>query len=150
MVNNREESFIKDVKWSKNGEFICFIYDDGQIYSGLVDGSHEWFKELEEGISFVEFSPDNKKILISKKKENIFIFSISGEQIGKFNLPEPYNEYDIATIDWWCDYRKYNIRINEQDFKETKNTTIIDKLENLEKLSDKNRYTLLCSKYKIV
>ena len=106
MVNNREESFIKDVKWSKNGEFICFIYDDGQIYSGLVDGSHEWFKELEEGISFVEFSPDNKKILISKKKENIFIFSINGEQIGKLNLPEPYNEYDIATIDWWCDYRR--------------------------------------------
>ena len=129
MVNNREESFIKDVKWSKNGEFICFIYDDGQIFAGLVDGSHEWFKEFEEGISFVEFSPDNKKILISKKKENIFIFSINGEQIGKLNLPEPYNEYDIATIDWWCDYRKYNIIKNEQDFKETKNTTI-DKLEN--------------------
>ena len=24
MVNNREESFIKDVKWSKHGDFICF------------------------------------------------------------------------------------------------------------------------------
>ena len=74
MVNNREESFIKDVKWSKNGEFICFIYDDGQIFAGLVDGSPEWFKECEEGISFLEFSPDNKKILISKKKRKYFYF----------------------------------------------------------------------------
>ena len=62
MVNNREESFIKDVKWSKNGENICFIYDDGQIFTGLVDGNYEWYSYLEKGLAFVEFSPDNKKI----------------------------------------------------------------------------------------
>ena len=107
MVNNREESYIKDVKWSKNGEYICFIYDDGQIFAGLVDGRHEWYNELEKGLAFVEFSPDNKKILIAKKKSNIYIFTINGQQIGEINLGEPYNNYDIATIDWWCDYRRY-------------------------------------------
>ena len=74
MVNNREESYIKDIKWSKNGEYICFIYDDGQIYTGLVDGNHEWYNDVDKGISFVEFSPDNKKILIAKKKrKNLYI-----------------------------------------------------------------------------
>ena len=64
MVNKREDnnkSFITDVKWSKDGEYICFVYDDGQIYTGLVDGNHEWFNELEKGLNFVEFSPDIKK-----------------------------------------------------------------------------------------
>ena len=116
MVNKREDdekSFIKDVKWSKNGEFICFIYDDGQIYTGLVTGSHEWFNEIEKGLAFVEFSPDNKKILIAKKKSHIFIFNINGQQIGDIHLGEPYNDYDIVSIDWWSDYRKYRIMYAE-------------------------------------
>ena len=92
MVNNREESFLRDVKWSKDGEYICFIYDDGQIYTGLVDGNHEWNTEVDKGLMFVEFSPDNQKILISKKKELIYIFSINGKQIGELKLQKPYNE----------------------------------------------------------
>ena len=124
MVNNREESFIKDVKWSKNGEYICFVYDDGQIFTGLVNGEHEWYNFIEQGLAFVEFSPDNKKILIAKKKEKIFIFSISGQQIGEIILENPYNEYDIVTIDWFCDYRMYykeNFVINEETILEVHN-----------------------------
>ena len=107
MVNNREESYIKDIKWSKNGEYICFVYEDGQIFTGLVNGNHEWYNNTEPGLSFVEFSPDNKKILIGKKKEKIFIFSINGQQIGEINLESPFNEYDIVSINWFCDYRMY-------------------------------------------
>ena len=140
MVNNREESFIKDVKWSKDGEFICFIYDDGQIFTGLVDGNHEWYNYVEQGLAFVEFSPDNKKILISKKKENIYIFSINGTQIGTVNLSEPFNEYEIVTIDWWCDYRRYNKNINEINSKEDKNNNNEKEsnIENTEILVDRN------------
>ena len=107
MVNNREESYIRNVKWSKNGKYICFVYEDGQIYTGSVNGSHEWYNILESGLAFVEFSPDDKKIIIGKKKEKIYIFSINGQQIGEINLESPYNEYDIVTIEWWSDYRKY-------------------------------------------
>ena len=124
MLNNREESFIKDVKWSKNGKYICFIYDDGQIFTGLVNGDQEWYNQAEPGLAFVEFSPDNKKILIGKKKEKIFIFSISGQQIGEINLENPYNEYDIVTIDWWCDYRMYykeSIKLSEEKILENNN-----------------------------
>ena len=111
MVNNREESFIKDVKWSKNGEYICFIYEDGQIFTGLVDGSHDWYNTIDKGITIAEFSPDNTKILIAKKKGDIYIFSINGQQIGNINLGEAYKELEIVTIDWWCDYRRYNSKI---------------------------------------
>jgi WD40 repeat protein len=100
MVNKREESYIRDVKWSKDGKFICFIYEDGQIFTGLVNGNHDWYNTTEPGLSFVEFSPDNKKILIAKKKGKIFIFNINGQQIGEINLESPYNEYDIVIIDW--------------------------------------------------
>ena len=126
MVNNREESFIKDVKWSKNGEYICFVYDDGQIFTGLVSGEHEWYNNVEPGLAFVEFSPDNKKILISRKKEKIYIFSINGQQIGEINLENPFNEYDIVTIDWWCDYRMYykeNIVLEEEKIIDNNNVT---------------------------
>ena len=129
MVNNREESFIKDVKWSKDGEYICFIYDDGQIFTGLVNGNHEWYNELEKGLAFVEFSPDNKKILIAKKRGNIFIFSINGQQIGEINLGEEYSNYDLVTIDWWCDYRRFNKTINN----ENKNNNLDNSNENNEK-----------------
>ena len=87
----------------------------------MVDGNHKWYNYVEKGLAFVEFSPDNKKILITKKKENIYIFSINGTQIGTFSLPEPYNEYEIVTIDWWCDYRRYNKNKNEINSKEAKN-----------------------------
>ena len=55
----------------------------------------------------MEFSPDDKKILIAKKREKIYIFSINGQQIGEINLESPFNEYDIVSIEWWSDYRKY-------------------------------------------
>ena len=84
MVNNRAESFIKDVKWSKNGEYICFIYDDGQIFTGLVDGSHDWYNTVDKGISFVEFSPDNTKILIAKKKGRYIYFFNKWATVRKY------------------------------------------------------------------
>ena len=75
MVNNREESYIRNVKWSKSGKYICFVYEDGQIYTGLVNGNHEWYNDVESGLAFVEFSPDDKKILIAKKKrKNLYFF----------------------------------------------------------------------------
>ena len=141
MVNNREESFIKDVKWSKNGEYICFIYDDGQIFTGLVDGSHDWYNTVDKGISFVEFSPDNTKILIAKKKGDIYIFSINGQQLGNINMGEKYNELEIVGIDWWCDYRKYNSNLirenNVQDTKNTSNNNAISN-DNTEILVERN------------
>ena len=130
MVNKREESYIRDVKWSKDGKFICFIYEDGQIFTGLVEGNHDWYNVLESGLDFVEFSPDDQKILIEKKREKIYIFSANGQQIGEMNLDPPFNEYDIVTIDWWCDYRRYYNENNLKEEKESENNINNNNLNN--------------------
>ena len=132
MVNNREESYIRNVRWSKDGKYICFVYEDGQIYTGLVNGSHEWYNVIDSGLAFVEFSPDDKKILIGKKKEKIYIFSINGQQIGEINLDSPYNEYDIANIEWWSDYRKYYNEAIIYDEKTTENNINTNVINNKE------------------
>ena len=112
-----------------------------EIFTGLVDGSHDWYNTVDKGISFVEFSPDNTKILIAKKKGDIYIFSINGQQLGNINMGEKYNELEIVGIDWWCDYRKYNSNLirenNVQDTKNTSNNNAISN-DNTEILVERN------------
>ena len=101
MVNNRGVSRIVDVRWSKSGRDISFLYEDGHIYSGTVEGKNTWFNNFEEETSFIEYSPNDDKILISKKKEKIFVLASSGKQIGEITLFESIKNFEIASIVWW-------------------------------------------------
>ena len=101
MVNNRGVSRIVDVRWSKSGRDISFLYEDGHIYSGTVEGKNTWFNNFEEETRFIEYSPNDDKILISKKKEKIFVLESSGKQIGEINLFENIKNFEIASISWW-------------------------------------------------
>ena len=101
MVNNRGVSRIVDVRWSKSGRDISFLYEDGHIYSGTVEGKNTWFNNFEEETRFIEYSPNDDKILISKKKEKIFVLESSGKQIGEINLFENIKNFEIANISWW-------------------------------------------------
>lgn len=58
MINNRNKSFVKDMRWSSNGEKICIVYQDGAVIVGSVEGNRLWGKELEHEISKIEWSPD--------------------------------------------------------------------------------------------
>ena len=101
MVNNRGVSRIVDVRWSKSGRDISFLYEDGHIYSGTVEGKNTWFNNFEEETNFIEYSPKDDKILISKKKEKIFVLASSGKQIGEITLFESIKNFEIANILWW-------------------------------------------------
>ena len=101
MVNNRGVSKIVDVRWSKSGRDISFLYEDGHVYSGTVEGKNTWFNNFEEETSFIEYSPNDDKILISKKKEKIFVLASSGKQIGEITLFESIKNFEIANIVWW-------------------------------------------------
>ena len=101
MVNNRGLSRIVDVRWSKSGRDISFLYEDGHIYSGTVDGKNTWFNNLEEETSFIEYSPNDDKILVSKKREKIFVLSSSGRQVGEITLTESIKNLEIVNINWW-------------------------------------------------
>ena len=101
MVNNRGISTIVDVRWSKNGRDISFLYEDGHIFSGTVEGKNTWYNNLEEETKFIEYSPNDDKILVSQKKEKIFVLSSSGQQIGEITLNESIKDLEIANINWW-------------------------------------------------
>ena len=101
MVNNRGLSTIVDVRWSKSGRDISFLYEDGHIYSGTVEGKNTWFNNLEEETSFIEYSPNDDKILVSKKREKIFVLSSSGRQVGEITLTESIKNMEIVNINWW-------------------------------------------------
>ena len=101
MVNNRGLSSIVDVRWSKSGRDISFLYEDGHIYSGTVDGKNTWFNNLEEETNFIEYSPNDDKILVSKKRDKIFVLSSSGRQVGEITLSESIKNMEIVNINWW-------------------------------------------------
>ena len=101
MVNNRGVSRIVDVRWSKSGDDISFLYEDGHVYSGTVDGKNTWFNNFEEQTSFIEYSPNDDKILIAKKNGKIFVLASSGKQIGEISLFDNIKDFEIANILWW-------------------------------------------------
>jgi WD repeat-containing protein 35 len=59
MINNRNKSVVRDMKWTSDGQKICIVYEDGAVIVGSVDGSRIWGKELQKVIlHHVEWSPD--------------------------------------------------------------------------------------------
>jgi len=46
MINNRNKSVVRDMKWTADGRKIAIIYEDGAVIVGSVDGNRLWGKEL--------------------------------------------------------------------------------------------------------
>ena len=49
MINNRNKSVVRDMKWTADGQKICIVYEDGAVIVGSVDGNRLWGKDLREG-----------------------------------------------------------------------------------------------------
>ena len=60
MINNRNKSVVRDMKWTSDGRKIVIVYEDGAVIVGSVDGNRLWGKELNLPLRFVEWSPDGK------------------------------------------------------------------------------------------
>jgi WD repeat-containing protein 35 len=70
MINNRNRSVVRDMKWTQDGQKICIIYEDGAVIVGTVDGQRLWGKELKGmQLHLVEWSPDGKQILFCTVNE---------------------------------------------------------------------------------
>ena len=63
MINNRNKSVVRDMKWTADGTKICIVYEDGAVIVGSVDSNSMWGKELDFQLSLVEWSPDSHYIL---------------------------------------------------------------------------------------
>ena len=101
MINNREVSNVTDLKWSKQGEYLCFIYEDGHAIVGTVDGSRCWGNDIRDKLYKLEWSPDQSHLLFVIENSNIIVFSVSGYQVGEMEIDVMLRSIKVASISWW-------------------------------------------------
>ena len=87
MINNRNKSVVKDMKWTADGQKICIVYEDGAVIVGSVDGNRLWGKELEIELHLVEWSPDGRNILFGTSLNNeVHLYDNLGNFISKLPI----------------------------------------------------------------
>eukprot|EP00730_Choanoeca_flexa_P001723 TRINITY_DN10757_c0_g1_i2.p1 TRINITY_DN10757_c0_g1~~TRINITY_DN10757_c0_g1_i2.p1 ORF type:complete len:1157 (+),score=402.04 TRINITY_DN10757_c0_g1_i2:149-3619(+) len=86
MINNRNKSFVTDMKWNSDGQRICIAYDDGDVIVGQVDGERLWGKPLNMKLRQVEWSPNGKSILFGTGTGDVYHYNEVGDQVGKLNM----------------------------------------------------------------
>ena len=99
MINNRNSSFVCDMKWSKDGEKVCIIYDDGAVIVGSVNGKRLWGMELHVNLRLVEWSPGGQSILICTSKGQCLIFNSLGNPLSTIFLAASGGLPPVG-IDW--------------------------------------------------
>lgn len=104
MINNREQSYVTDIKWNKQGSYLCFIYEDGHAIVGTVEGNRSWGNDIRNSLYLVEWSPDGNLILLASRNSNLIILSASGQQLGEVIIPPTLKEVELASIEWWSKY----------------------------------------------
>eukprot|EP01138_Halocafeteria_seosinensis_P016315 gb/GECG01016645.1/.p1 GENE.gb/GECG01016645.1/~~gb/GECG01016645.1/.p1 ORF type:complete len:1236 (+),score=172.06 gb/GECG01016645.1/:1-3708(+) len=104
MINNRNKSVVRDMRWKANGEEICIVYEDGAIIVGGVDGNRSWGKELGEHLSRVEWSPGGKLLLFATTAGKIRMFNAGGSELGEMKLyavEDVQGATPVASLDWY-------------------------------------------------
>lgn len=101
MINNREISHVTDLKWSKQGNYLCFIYEDGHAIVGTVEGSRCWGNDIKDNLYLMEWSPDSSILLFASTNSNLIVFSSSGYQIGEMEIEPMLKSVKIVSISWW-------------------------------------------------
>jgi WD repeat-containing protein 35 len=93
MINNRNKSVVRDMKWTADGRKICIIYEDGCVIVGSVDGNRLWGKELGLPLRFVEWSPDMKLIIFVTMSSDVLVFDSEGNRLRTMTLAARDFEY---------------------------------------------------------
>ena len=81
MINNRNKSVVRDMKWSPDGTKVCIIYEDGAVIVGSVEGSRLWGKDYKHKLAIVEWSPDCKLLLFGTPEGEVRVYDSNGMPI---------------------------------------------------------------------
>ena len=104
MINNRNKSTVRGMKWTPDGQRICIIYEDGAVIVGSVDGNRLWGKELKSQLSHVQWSPDGRNILFCTPQCEVHIYDAVGNFIAKlplYCLDDATAQTSLVGIDWY-------------------------------------------------
>ncbi|GAB5366413.1 hypothetical protein AAMO2058_001141600 [Amorphochlora amoebiformis] len=103
MINNRNKSVVRDMKWTADGQKICIVYEDGAVIVGSVSGDRLWGKDLDLTLACVEWSPDAQHILFGTTKSEVFLYDGSGNRISKVTLAATENVTisPMIGLDWY-------------------------------------------------
>lgn len=103
MINNRNKSVVRDMKWTADGQKICIIYEDGAVIVGSVDGKRMWGKELTMQLAFVEWSPDGRLILFCTTQGDCHIYDGNGNPLSKVELVsnKGFGSSQLIGIHWY-------------------------------------------------
>lgn len=101
MINNRNESVVRDMKWTADGTKICIVYEDGAVIVGSVDGNRLWGKQLKSRLRLVEWSPDARYILFVTYDGLIQIYDSTGNSVSRVPLAESVQGSQIVGISWY-------------------------------------------------
>ncbi|KAF4316770.1 hypothetical protein G195_009819 [Phytophthora kernoviae 00238/432] len=106
MINNRNKSVVKDMKWTTDGQKICIAYEDGAVIVGSVDGNRLWGKEMKTQLAFVEWSPDGKSLLFVTKDGEVAVHDAMGNKVSNLTLFAVEsrgggNDYKIIGVHWY-------------------------------------------------
>lgn len=107
MINNRNKSVVKDMKWTTDGQKICIAYEDGAVIVGSVDGNRLWGKEMKTQLAFVEWSPDGKSLLFVSKDGEVSVHDAMGNKVSSLALYAVENnsrgerDYKIVGVHWY-------------------------------------------------
>lgn len=105
MINNRNKSVVRGMKWTADGQKICIVYEDGAVIVGSLDGNRIWGKELRSlTLASVEWSPDGKKILFGIANGEVHVYDNTGNFINKmqvFCLSNVTGAMRIVGLEWY-------------------------------------------------
>jgi len=104
MINNRNKSTVRGMKWTPDGQRICIIYEDGAVIVGSVDGNRLWGKELKMQLAHVQWSPDGRSLIFCTPQCEVHIYDAVGNYISKMNLyclDDAAAATQLVGIDWY-------------------------------------------------
>ncbi len=117
MVNKRKKEFnITHINWSKQGDYVCFSYEDGYVILGHVNGDRKWGKSYEKNIYLIEFTPNEKNILLACENYNILIVDLNGTLIGEIEIEKSLLNVKIVTLSYYDYLWNENIDLNNQEY----------------------------------
>jgi len=115
MINNRNKSVVRDMKWTADGQKICIAYEDGAVIVGSVEGNRLWGQDLTHELAFVEWAPDGRSILFGTPEGKVRIYDNTGNPINEMQvhcLDEMQKNMNspLAALHWHDNDNAYNDR----------------------------------------